>query len=76
LLLTISLGFTLYASHVSTYHRLYGSLAGVVVFLIWLWLSNLALLIGAQFNVELAKPAPHRSTAIAASASATPQSPS
>jgi membrane protein len=57
LLLTVSLGFTAYASHVSTYYRLYGSLAGVVVFLVWLWLSNLALLVGAQFNVELTKPA-------------------
>jgi membrane protein len=57
LLLSTSLGFTVYASHVSTYHRLYGSLAGVVVFLIWLWLSNLALLAGAQFNVELARQA-------------------
>ncbi|MEW1773595.1 YihY/virulence factor BrkB family protein [Streptomyces sp. NPDC086777] len=55
LVLTVSLGFTVYTSHVGTYHRLYGSLAGVVVFLIWLWLSNLALLIGAQFNAELAK---------------------
>ncbi|MFC9930106.1 YihY/virulence factor BrkB family protein [Streptomyces sp. NPDC127190] len=71
LLLTVSLGFTLYASHVSTYHRLYGSLAGVVVFLVWLWLSNLALLIGAQFNVELTKRTPHRSKAITASASPT-----
>ncbi|MFF7755288.1 YihY/virulence factor BrkB family protein [Streptomyces sp. NPDC007971] len=76
LLLTVSFGFTVYASHVSTYYRLYGSLAGVVVFLVWLWLSNLALLIGAQFNVELAKAAPHRPTAITASASPTPQSPS
>ncbi|MER6570763.1 YihY/virulence factor BrkB family protein [Streptomyces sp. NPDC001093] len=57
LLLSTSLGFTVYASHVSTYHRLYGSLAGVVVFLVWLWLSNLALLAGAQFNVELARQA-------------------
>ncbi|MCG7210178.1 YihY/virulence factor BrkB family protein [Streptomyces arenae] len=55
LVLVVSLGFTLYTAHVGTYHRLYGSLAGVVVFLIWLWLSNLALLIGAQFNAELAK---------------------
>ncbi|GGM97420.1 YihY/virulence factor BrkB family protein [Streptomyces fuscichromogenes] len=55
LVLTVSLGFTVYTSHVGTYHRLYGSLAGVVVFLIWLWLSNLALLVGAQFNAELAK---------------------
>ncbi|MFF8727197.1 YihY/virulence factor BrkB family protein [Streptomyces sp. NPDC015171] len=56
LLLVASVGFAVYTSHVGTYHRLYGSLAGVVVFLIWLWLSNLALLIGAQFNAELAKP--------------------
>jgi membrane protein len=40
---------------VGTYHRLYGSLAGIVVFLVWLWMSNLALLVGAQFNAELAK---------------------
>nr|WP_240529620.1 YihY/virulence factor BrkB family protein [Streptomyces mangrovisoli] len=45
--------FALYASALSTYSRLYGSLAGVVVFLIWLWLSNLALLAGAQFTAEL-----------------------
>lgn len=57
LLLTVSLGFAVYTSLVSTYDRLYGSLAGVVVFLVWLWLSNLSLLIGAQFNAELMKPA-------------------
>ncbi|MFI0229775.1 YihY/virulence factor BrkB family protein [Streptomyces sp. NPDC017086] len=56
LLLTASLGFALYTAHVGTYHRLYGSLAGVVVFLVWLWLSNLALLAGAQFNAELMRP--------------------
>ncbi|MEV6949914.1 YihY/virulence factor BrkB family protein [Streptomyces sp. NPDC051172] len=56
LLLTVSVGFAVYTSHVSTYHDLYGSLAGFVVFLVWLWLSNLALLVGAQFNAELAKP--------------------
>jgi membrane protein len=55
LLLAVSLGFALYTSHVTTYHLLYGSLAGVVVFLVWLWLSNLALLVGAQFNAELVK---------------------
>ncbi|MFI0915377.1 YihY/virulence factor BrkB family protein [Streptomyces abikoensis] len=57
LLLAASLGLAVYTSHVSTYNRLYGSLGGVVVFLIWLWLSNLALLSGAQFNAELARPA-------------------
>ncbi|MFF0013479.1 YihY/virulence factor BrkB family protein [Streptomyces sp. NPDC005374] len=57
LLLVVSLGFAVYTSHVATYNRLYGSLAGVVIFLIWLWLSNLALLVGAQFNAELARSA-------------------
>ncbi|AZS89305.1 YihY/virulence factor BrkB family protein [Streptomyces griseoviridis] len=53
--MTVSAGFAVYASALSTYSRLYGSLAGVVVFLIWLWLSNLALLAGAQFTAELDK---------------------
>ncbi|MGW1469106.1 YihY/virulence factor BrkB family protein [Streptomyces sp. NPDC002308] len=52
--LVASAGFALYASHVGTYSRLYGSLAGLVVFLIWVWFTNLALLAGAQFNAELA----------------------
>ncbi|MFF3014739.1 YihY/virulence factor BrkB family protein [Streptomyces sp. NPDC057939] len=51
--LTVSAGFALYTSLLGTYSRLYGSLAGIVVFLIWLWLSNLALLTGAQFTAEL-----------------------
>lgn len=55
--LVASLGFTVYAS-LSTYSQLYGSLAGVVVFLIWLWMSNLSLLAGAQFTAEMTKPAP------------------
>ncbi|WP_326647727.1 MULTISPECIES: YihY/virulence factor BrkB family protein [unclassified Streptomyces] len=53
--LVSSVGFALYTAHVGTYDRLYGSLAGIIVFLVWLWVSNLALLIGAQFNAELAK---------------------
>ena len=56
--LTASAGFTFYASQLGTYSRLYGSLAGVVVFLVWLWVSNLALLAGAQFAVELDRAAP------------------
>ena len=51
--LTVSAGFSAYASTLGAYSRLYGSLAGVVVFLVWLWLSNLALLTGAQFAAEL-----------------------
>ncbi|MFD9012705.1 YhjD/YihY/BrkB family envelope integrity protein [Streptomyces sp. NPDC059552] len=46
--------FTLY-TELDTYGRLYGSLASIVVFLVWLWLANLALLTGAQFNAERAR---------------------
>jgi membrane protein len=53
--LIVSTGFALYTSTLGAYSRLYGSLAGVVVFFVWLWLSNLALLTGAQFAAELAK---------------------
>lgn len=70
--LTVSAGFALYASALSTYSRLYGSLAGVVVFLIWLWLSNLALLSGAQFTAELARHTPPAAALPDASATAPP----
>ncbi|WP_137230896.1 YihY/virulence factor BrkB family protein [Streptomyces sp. BPSDS2] len=51
--LASSAGFALYATRIGSYSRLYGSLAGLVVFLIWVWFANLSLLAGAQFNVEL-----------------------
>ena len=45
--------FALYVSNFSSYNATYGSIAGVIVFLIWLWISNLALLFGAELNAEL-----------------------
>ncbi|MDT0494058.1 YihY/virulence factor BrkB family protein [Streptomyces griseus] len=56
--LTASALFALYATQIGSYSRLYGSLAGLVVFLIWVWFANLSLLAGAQFNVELHRPEP------------------
>ncbi|MFF5970757.1 YihY/virulence factor BrkB family protein [Streptomyces sp. NPDC012769] len=53
--LLASAGFAFYASHIATYDRLYGSLAGVVAFLVWLWVSHVVLLAGAQFNAELVR---------------------
>jgi membrane protein len=50
--LLASAGFAVYAARMGTYHRLYGPLGGTVAFLVWLWLSNLALMIGAHFNAE------------------------
>lgn len=50
-----SLGFALYVANFASYNKVYGSLAGVVVFLVWLWLSNLAVLFGAEFDAELTR---------------------
>jgi membrane protein len=54
LVLTIAtILFGIYVSNFSNYDRTYGSLAGVIVFLLWLWIANLALLFGAEFDAEL-----------------------
>ncbi|MCR5976652.1 YihY family inner membrane protein [Gordonia jinghuaiqii] len=45
--------FALYVSNFGSYNKTYGALAGVIVFLLWLWLTNLALLFGAEFDAEL-----------------------
>jgi membrane protein len=45
--------FGLYVSRFSSYDKTYGSLAGVIVFLLWLWITNLALLFGAELDSEL-----------------------
>jgi membrane protein len=46
-------GFGLYISNLGSYDRTYGALASVIVFLVWLWITNLALLLGAEFDAEL-----------------------
>lgn len=51
--LVASAGFALYVTHFSSYNKTYGSLASVIVFLVWLWLTNVAILLGAEFNAEL-----------------------
>jgi membrane protein len=48
-----SLGFGFYVSNFGRYNATYGSLGGVIVFLLWLWLTNLALLLGAEVDAEL-----------------------
>jgi membrane protein len=53
--------FALYVANFSHYNKVYGSIAGIIIFLIWLWISNMAILLGAEFNAEL-----ERSRAIAA----------
>lgn len=48
-----SLLFGLYVANFASYDRTYGSIAGVIVFLLWLWIANVALLFGAEFDAEL-----------------------
>jgi membrane protein len=48
-----SAAFAFYVATFSSYNKTYGSLAGVVVFLLWLWITNLALLAGAELDAEL-----------------------
>ncbi|MEZ0072488.1 YihY/virulence factor BrkB family protein [Planotetraspora sp. GP83] len=51
--MVVSAGFGLYVARFGSYNKTYGTLAAVVVFLVWLWLSNIAILIGAEFDAEL-----------------------
>ncbi len=48
-----SVGFGFYVANFSSYNKTYGALAGVIVFLLWLWITNLALLFGAELDAEL-----------------------
>jgi membrane protein len=48
-----SAAFALYVASFASYNKTYGSLGGVIAFLVWLWISNLAILLGAEFNAEL-----------------------
>ncbi|MGW1208650.1 YihY/virulence factor BrkB family protein [Streptomyces sp. NPDC002499] len=50
-----SAGFAFYVAHFASYNKTYGALAGVIVFLVWLWISNIAVLLGLEFDAELAR---------------------
>jgi membrane protein len=51
--LLASAAFGLYLANFGNYHKTYGSFAAIIVFLIWLWISNIALLLGLEFDSEL-----------------------
>ena len=58
--LGISALFGLYLGHFNSYEATYGTLGGAIIFLTWLWLSNVALLVGAEINDVIADiEAPH-----------------
>lgn len=48
-----SVAFGFYVSGFGSYQKTYGVLAGVIIFLLWLWITNLALMFGAEFDSEL-----------------------
>jgi membrane protein len=51
--LIASAAFAFYVANFGSYNKTYGALAGPIVFLVWLWISNIMVLLGAEFNAEL-----------------------
>jgi membrane protein len=51
--IVLSAAFGFYVSNFSSYNKTYGALGGVIAFLLWLWLTNLALLFGGELDAEL-----------------------
>jgi membrane protein len=47
-----SVAFAFYVGNFGSYNKTYGALAGVIVFLVWMWLTNVAVLLGAELNAE------------------------
>jgi membrane protein len=48
-----SLLFAFYVANFSSYNKTYGALAGPIIFLLWLWITNICVLLGAELNAEL-----------------------
>ena len=49
----VTLGFSFYVSNFGNYNATYGAIGGVIVLLLWIWLANLSLLFGAEFDAEV-----------------------
>ena len=58
--LVVSLGFKLYVDNYGDYNKVYGSIAGVIVLMLWLYWSGMVLLIGGEVNAEIEKAATAR----------------
>ncbi|MFD3608047.1 YihY/virulence factor BrkB family protein [Streptomyces atroolivaceus] len=53
--MAVSAVFAVYVANFSSYNKTYGALAGVIIFLVWLWITNLAVLLGLEFDAEMAR---------------------
>jgi membrane protein len=56
--LATSLGFRAYVTHVTDYNATYGAVGGIIVLMLWFYLSGLSILIGAEMNAELEHASP------------------
>ena len=50
--LLASAGFAFYVANFGSYNKTYGTFGGIISFLVWMWISNLAILLGAEINAE------------------------
>ena len=50
--LVASAAFAFYVSNFASYNKTYGTLGGIIVFLVWMWITNVAILLGAEINAE------------------------
>jgi membrane protein len=57
--LVASLGFKYYVAHFATYTETYGALGGVMVLLLWFYLSGVVFLVGAELNAEIEQASPY-----------------
>jgi membrane protein len=53
--LVASIAFAVYVANLASYNKTYGSLGAVIIFLVWLWISNVVILLGAELDAELAR---------------------
>jgi membrane protein len=48
-----SIAFAIYLANFANYNKTYGTVGGVIAFLVWMWISNIAILLGAELDAEL-----------------------